>query len=144
MGLMDGVAGIFGLSGGEARQHGNAEEELNFMDAINAHIKCKVHLQNYIDGKLQERLDPTLVSRDDHCVLGKWIHGPAFRSFSMSPSFYQLRTQHAQMHHIAGNVIMHVHANDRTAAEALMEGTYKEASRKVVKALTELNQSVKV
>jgi methyl-accepting chemotaxis protein len=143
MGMLEGVAGVFGLSGRDDRKIDRVQEEINFMDAINAHVKCKVHLQNYIDGKLQEQLDPAVVSRDDHCVLGKWIHGPAFRSFPMSPSFYQLRTQHAQMHHIAGNVIMHVHANDRAAAKALMESTYKEASRKVVKALTELNQSVK-
>jgi hypothetical protein len=143
MGMLDGVAGVFGLSGSDDRKKDGFQEEINFMDAINAHIKCKVHLQNFIDGKLQERLDSAVASRDDHCVLGKWIHGPAFRSFHMSPSFYQLRTQHAQMHYIAGNVIQHVHANDRAAAAVLMESTYKEASRKVVKALTELNQSVK-
>lgn len=143
MGLMNGISGILGKADSAAGEKGSIQDEINFMDAINAHVKCKVHLQNYLDGKSQEKLDPAVISRDDQCVLGKWIHGPAFRNFQMSPIFYQLRTQHAQIHFIASNVVQHVQANDRAAAEALMDGKYKEASRKVMKALTELNQSVK-
>jgi len=143
MGLMNGIAGLFGLSHTEKKQKVHIHEAINFMDGINAHVKCKVHLLNHLNGSSAEPLDPAVIGRDDQCVLGKWIHGPAFRHFHMSPIFYQLRSQHAQMHHIAGNIVEHVQANNRAAAEALMEGKYKDASRKVMKALTELNQSAK-
>jgi hypothetical protein len=128
------------LSPDDKQQKGKVHEEINLMDAINGHVKCKVHLQNYLEGTSKEQLDPMVICLDDRCVLGKWIHGPAFKHFHEHPSFYQLRAFHAQMHVIAGNVIKHVLANERTAAMALMEEKYKEASRKVVKALAELNQ----
>jgi Chemoreceptor zinc-binding domain len=140
MSLKKGMAGIFGLSRTPEQQKAKIHEEINLMDAINGHVKCKVHLQNYLEGRLKEQLDPMVICLDDRCVLGKWIHGPAFKHFHENPTFYQLRAFHAQMHVIAGNVIKHVLANERTAAEALMEEKYKEASRKVVKALAELNQ----
>lgn len=140
MSLKKGMAGILGLSRTADRQNVKIHEEINLMDAINGHVKCKVHLQNYLEGRSKEQLDPMVICLDDRCVLGKWIHGPAFKHFQEHPSFYQLRAFHAQMHVIAANVIKHVLANERTAAEALMEEKYKEASRKVVKALAELNQ----
>ena len=37
---------------------------------------------------------------------------------------------------VAGNVVKHVQANARAEAEALLDGEYKQASRKVVHELT--------
>ena len=112
------------------------------MDEINAHIKWKVRLQNYLDGTSQEKLDPMIICRDDQCVLGKWIHGAALKHFHEDGTFHQLRADHAQFHFVAGNVVKHMQANERTEAEALMEGEYQQASRKVVVALTELHKHV--
>lgn len=142
MSLMDGVAGFLGLSRADAEQKAQIRDEINLMDAINAHVKWKVRLEDYLGGKSQEVLDPMMICRDDQCVLGKWIHGAAVKHFHDDPTFHQLRADHAQFHFIAGKVIRHVQANERDAAEALLNGDYKHASRKVVQALSELNKHV--
>ena len=53
------------------------------MEAINAHIHWKIRLEKYLDGTSEEKLDPKLVSRDDQCKLGKWIHGRHSSTFMM-------------------------------------------------------------
>lgn len=142
MGITGGIKRFFGLSGAAEIKKAQIREEINLLDAINAHIKWKVRLQDYLNGTSQEKLDPMVICRDDQCVLGKWIHGPALKHFHEEESFHQLRADHAQFHFIAGNVVKHVQSNERTQAEALMDGEYKLVSRKVVQALTELNKLV--
>lgn len=142
MSMMDGVAGLFGMFRVGASQKVQIREEINLMDAINAHVKWKVRLQNYLNGTSEEKLDSMIICRDDQCVLGKWIHGPALKHFHNEGIFHQLRADHAQFHFVAGNVVKHVQTNDRTTAETLMDNEYQLASRKVIKALTELHKLV--
>lgn len=142
MGLLSGVVGFLGLSGLDAGKKAQIREEINLMDAIQAHVKWKVRLQECLDGKSQEKLDPMVVCRDDQCALGKWIHGPALKHFHEDETFHQLRADHAQFHYVAGSVVQHVHANNHAAAEVLIKGEYQQISHKVVMALTELNQHV--
>ncbi len=89
---------------------------LNFKDAVLAHQKWKNRLQACIDGTSDERLDPAVVSRDDQCVLGKWINGPGGLQFGTSAAFPRLKAEHAQFHLIAGEVLSA--ANDGRKAEA--------------------------
>jgi hypothetical protein len=142
MALMEGVAGLFGWARTTDSQKAQIRQELNVMDAINAHVRWKVRLQAYLNGTSTEELDPAVICRDDQCALGKWIHGPALKHFEGNETFHQLRTDHAEFHLIAGDVVNHVQANERPAAEALMDNEYKYASRRVVQALTELDQHV--
>ena len=142
MSILEGISGFFGSFRVTDKQKAQILGEINLMDAINAHVKWKARLQDYLNGKSQEKLDPMLICRDDQCVLGKWIHGPALRHFHEDSTFHQLRADHAQFHFIAGSVVKHVQAHERVAAEALMDHEYKHASRKVVQALTELNDHI--
>lgn len=114
--------------------------EINISDAITAHMKWKGRLQNYLDGTSEEQLDPMVICRDDQCVLGKWIHGPALNYFHGDAGFHKLRSDHANFHFIAGNVIKKVQENDKTAADVLMKNDYIQASREVIHDLTELNR----
>lgn len=119
----------------------NIKDEINIMEAINAHIHWKIRLEKYLDGTSDEKLDPELICRDDHCKLGKWIHGPALKHFhAADEGFATLRDDHAQFHIIAGKVVTNMQANDLAAAELLMDGEYTKASRKVVHALTTLSK----
>ena len=118
------------------------KDEINIMDAINAHIKWKIRLESYLNGSSEEKLDPQIVCRDDQCVLGKWIHGPALKHFQDDSGFMTLRDDHAQFHVVAGSVVTNIQGNNKAAAEILMKGEYVSASRKVVHALTELNKQI--
>lgn len=137
--VFSSISGWLGLT---AAKKEIIKHEINIMDAINAHVKWKVRLQDYLNGASAETLDPMVICRDDQCVLGQWIHGPALKHFHEHEAFYTLRADHAQFHSIAGAVVKKVQENDRTGADALMEGEYAHASRKVVQALHELNKHV--
>jgi hypothetical protein len=65
--------------------------EINISECIDAHMKWKGRLQNYVDGTSKEQLDPMIICRDDQCALGKWIYGPALQYFCNGEGFYKLR-----------------------------------------------------
>jgi hypothetical protein len=140
MGLMTGMAGFLGFAKLDAFKKTQIREEIDLMDAIQAHVMWKLKLQDCIDGKSKEKLDPMVICRDDQCTLGKWIHGPAMRHFHEDETFHQLRANHAQFHFVAGSVVQKVQANDHAAAEVLMKGEYQAVSHKVMIELAELNQ----
>lgn len=142
MGLLSGITGLLGFAKLDEGKRARIREEINLMEAIQAHVLWKVKLQDCIDGKSREKLDPMMVCRDDQCTLGKWIHGPAIKHFHGDETFHQLRSDHAQFHFVAGTVVQHVYAKEQAAAEALMKGEYQQVSHKVMVELAELNKHV--
>lgn len=118
-------------------------DEINIMEAINAHILWKIRLEKYLDGTSEENLDPMVICRDDQCKLGKWIHGPALKYFHDDDETLKvLRSDHAHFHVTAAKVVTSVQQNNNAAAEAIMDGEYTKASRKVVHGLTALSKHV--
>ncbi len=115
-------------------------EEINIMDAINAHVRWKIRLDKCLNGTSDEVLDPKVICRDDQCVLGKWIHGPADKYFENDNSLNSLRDDHAEFHRLAARVVELVHANNKEAARNILHGDYTEASRIVIRDLTELSK----
>jgi hypothetical protein len=116
--------------------------EFDVMDAINAHVHWKMRLEKYINGTSKEKLDPKVISLDNQCKLGKWIHGSAMAHFHTEESLTQLREEHARFHQLAGQIVENVQADNKTAAQDLLEGDYKYTSHKVVFALTELSKQL--
>jgi hypothetical protein len=110
------------------------------MDAINAHVRWKIRLDRCLQGTSEEKLEPQIVCRDDQCVLGKWIHGPAEKFFQNDDSLKVLRDDHAKFHTLAGQVVELVQGDDKDAAQKLLNGDYTEASRVVIRDLTELSK----
>ena len=143
MSIMDGISGILGTFLIPDPDKVEVRKEINFMDAITAHLQWKARLQDYLNGASQEELDADSICRDDQCLLGRWIHGPGREHHHGVPKFYEVRADHAQFHFIAGNVVRHAQANERAAAEALLENEYKRITHKMVQALTELNTQLK-
>lgn len=114
-------------------------DEINLMEAAQAHIGWKMRLQQYLDGTSGENLDPEVVCRDDQCKLGVWIYGSARNHFGDEEAFHALTADHAVFHQLAGKIVSYAQVSKFDEAHALMEGEYKRVSRKVVMALTELN-----
>lgn len=119
--------------------HDRIVEDVNLFAAINDHVNWASRLQAYLDGKAGEHLDPMVVCCDDQCVLGAWIHSIGLKDFYLDDTFHQLRSCHARFHVLASKVIQHVLDNERAAAEALLNGEYRQALRKLVQALTKLS-----
>lgn len=103
---------------------------MNFDDAMVAHMRWKFRLTDYVAGKSAERLDPKVVCRDDHCELGKWIHGEAANR--ADPDLEELRREHAAFHTHASGVIEAFIATKRLEAETILAGPYTVASTKVI------------
>ena len=137
--MLRSIVDWFGWS---ASKKDDVKNGISIMDAHNAHIKCKARFQDYLRCTVTEKLDPAVVGRDDQCELGKWIHGPALNHFKGHGAFYTLRADHAQLHFIAGNVVKKAKDNERAAADALLDNEYAQASRKVMRAVTELNKQI--
>ena len=113
---------------------------IDVMAAINAHVLWKIRLDKYLNGTSEEVLDSAVIGRDDQSTLGKWIHGTAREYFEGDEGFNTLRDDHAWFHVLAGKIVNKVQGNDKAGAQALMQGEYALASRKVVKDLTELGK----
>lgn len=117
-----------------------APDDLDFMGAIEAHIRWKVRLESYISGESEEQLDPSVVGRDDQCALGKWIHGPGGTRYDSLPVFQSLRETHAGFHQCAAQVIQSVDEGDTDkAGEILSRGCYAKYSNKVKAELARLS-----
>ena len=105
---------------------------LDFKGAINAHMAWKVRLEKCISGSNEENLQVDVVSRDDQCVLGKWIHGIGGQKFGHLREFQEMKLEHMRFHLGAGDVLACCLAGDKEgAAEKLRTGDYSRASSRV-------------
>ncbi len=105
---------------------------LNFKTAIDAHMKWKVRLEHCIDSDNEESLQVETVSRDDQCVLGKWIHGIGNEQFGHLREFQEMKMEHASFHLSAGDVLTCCMAGDKDgASQRLRSGDYTRASERV-------------
>jgi len=105
---------------------------LNFKTAVDAHMKWKVRLESYINGTSTEQLNVAVVSRDDQCPLGKWIHDKGGEKFGYSETFFDMKAHHANFHQCAGAVLAAAQSGDAAAATKLLQGgDYVKASERV-------------
>jgi hypothetical protein len=112
---------------------------LNFMTAIDAHMKWKTRLEDYIHGSSKEDLRVEVISRDDECALGKWVHGPGGQQFADIDTFGEMKEQHAQFHACAGRVLGVAQSGRKEdALRMLQHGDYVRASERVKMLLARL------
>jgi hypothetical protein len=105
---------------------------LNFKTAIDAHMKWKIRLEQYIQGKSQEDLKVEVISRDDQCPLGKWIHSAGSNRFGHLREFQEMKMEHSRFHLCAGDVLACAVAGDAEGAmQKLRSGDYVRASERV-------------
>jgi len=119
--------------------HGAEVGGLNFMAAIDVHMKWRTRLENYIQGTSREDLRVEQVSSDDQCQLGQWIYGAGKAQYGTLDTFADLRAQHAHFHVCAGKVL--AAANEGRKQEALhmlAHGDYLRASERIKMLLAKL------
>lgn len=114
--------------------------QLDFMGAIEAHVRWKIRLEAYINGTSEEHLNPHMVCRDDQCVLGKWIHGGGGAKYGSHPMFTVLKQTHMNFHRAAGEIIQTVDAGERDKARHMLNsGDYARHSHRVKSDLARLS-----
>jgi hypothetical protein len=112
---------------------------LNFMTAIDAHMKWKTRLESYIQGSSKEDLQVDAICRDDQCQLGRWIYGTGGEQFSSIETFGDMKSQHANFHACAGKVLSVAQLGRKEdALRMLQQGDYVRASERVKMLLAKL------
>ena len=105
------------------------ESEVDFMQAMEVHIRWKVRLEGYIRGTSGERLDAAVIGREDQCLLGKWILGAGGEKYGDRPTFATLRETHKAFHDCAAEVVRRTDRGDKEGAlDLLLEGDYAKLS----------------
>jgi len=112
---------------------------LDFDGIIQAHMNWKHKLRNFLAGE-GEALDPEVVSRDDKCALGCWIHGEGKR-YSQDPAYGSLRTSHADFHRCAGEVIRAKLGGDEVGAKRLLLNEFAVLSDDTIQEIRKMKQS---
>lgn len=116
---------------------------LNFKTALEAHIKWKLRLKGVIDGSGTEVLDPRTVSKDDECVLGKWLYGEGQKKFGTLTVFNELVSSHAEFHKCAGHTLeLALEGKTPEAEKELIGGCFARASLTVSRHLMRLWRDV--
>jgi hypothetical protein len=142
MDIVTGFFGLFGLTNIGLWQKQEIKSEISIADAVDAHVKWKLRLQRYCSGVSDEKLDADTVCRDDQCVLGKWIYGPAQNHFHGNACFDKMCSEHASFHMLAGSVVRKMQSGDKLGAEEILDNDYRHTSFRVIKTLTELNRQI--
>lgn len=115
---------------------------MNFDDAIAAHIKWKVRLNQFIDGTGTEQLVSANVCKDNLCDLGKWIYGDGAK-YNTASHYKDLVSKHANFHRCAADVVKKVEGGDKAGAKSLLAGPFSVASKETVTAIMELKKESK-
>lgn len=113
----------------------------SFGDAVNAHIKWKSRLVDYIKGNSTEALEVARVSCDDKCDLGKWLYGPA-TSYARMPEYSELKKSHAAFHRSVGVIVQCVHDHHQDEATSKLGGEFFQLSNQTVRAIKTLQAKV--
>ena len=118
-------------------------QDLDFLSAIEAHIRWKMRLEAYVSGVGEEELDAMKIMHDQNCVLGKWIHGAGGAKHGDHPMFQRLKETHAHFHRCAGTVVRLTDEGKTGEAEDLLRrGDYCKYSNQVKAELARLSLEI--
>lgn len=117
---------------------------MDLNNAIGMHIEWKTTLRNAI--KQQSSLDAAVISKDNQCDLGKWLHGEARSKHGQLASYTNCVAKHAAFHVEAGKVAEAINSKNFDAAEKMLDiGTpYTAASKEVGVAILHLNKETTI
>jgi hypothetical protein len=113
---------------------------MNAKDAITAHVNWKLRINTLLVGKLNEKLDPSSIERDNVCELGKWLHLDASKTMQKQP-YTELLTAHAAFHCEAARIVREVYAGHKIGQEVIAPSSaFASLSEQVVRMLMKVDQ----
>lgn len=133
---------IMSAFGGSKSEPEEITQVINMYDAMLAHSAWKKRLNEYLDGRSKEDLQPRNIGVDHLCALGKWIHSDGKIQFGNDPAFVKLVEEHAKFHQNAAKVVEAHQVGDTRLAQEILTGSFEEQSRRTVTCLTRLNAIV--
>ena len=115
---------------------------MDFDQLIHAHVNWRFKIKDYLEGR-GSSLDPSTISKDTVCVMGRWIHGDGTK-FSSFPEFGDLKLEHTLIHQCAAVVVEKITSGDLEAARALtsVQSEFSTRSSNIVNAVMRLKFAV--
>lgn len=137
--MLKRLGGLVGL-GTDAEK--KALREMHIPDVIDAHMKWKLSLQEYVDGTSEEGLDADEIRDEQQSLAGRWIHLHAAEHLVRHGAFFTVRAKHAQCHVLAAEVVEKVQQGDRRAALDIMNERLLRISHELVYAMIDLDKQL--
>lgn len=111
---------------------------MDFEQGVTEHLAWKDRLFEFL-ARPDGRLNPSEVSSDQNCILGKWIYNEGSK-YADCPEFATLRAEHAHFHKVVANIVRGARLGLSVRNEAALEREteFGQSSAKVVSALIAL------
>ncbi len=121
--------------------HGNFG--IDFVEVAMAHMSWRSRLKSHIAGEATENWLPSAAGVDDGCGLGRWLSGIGRVKFGHFSAFRRLEAEHAEFHYFAGLILTNVLEGERVEAEALLKNEFSQATRRILIAINEMNETMR-
>ncbi len=113
----------------------------DFDEEAESHVVLYSRLMHYLRGG-DDSSDGDFVEHRQACALGRWLQHEGAAHYGQSQSFLQLRDIHQQFHREAEAALALLHAGSWKAAEQLCRRELSLSLRRVLVAITEMNQAM--
>jgi Chemoreceptor zinc-binding domain len=114
---------------------------IDFVEVAESHVLFFGRVKDFVHGELPES-KADLAEFGQCCELEGWLKGSGASRYGQLRSFGRLHDAHAEFHRHAADVLAMIHAGSWIAAEHIRKSELSQALRRVLIALTELNESI--
>lgn len=109
---------------------------------IHQHLNWKSLVESLFDDDNCNILNPTTISKDTDCDLGKWIHSTESDFLSSNETFQQLEIAHKKFHRYAGRIILDYQSNYIDDAKTEL-ALFNQSAEEIIQYLRELDKELK-
>lgn len=133
----------FDAERGTTRSSGNASAEfgIDFVVVAESHVLIFSRMKDYVYGETQDISVFESIVRSDSCLLGRWLEGEGKVNFGSLSSFSRLSHAHSEFHACADQVLDKMNSGSWLAAERVLKQDFSRSLRRILIALTELNEA---
>lgn len=114
---------------------------IDFVTVAESHVLVFSRMKDYVYGEIQDVSVFESIARSDACHLGKWLESGGKESFGHLSAFNRLISSHAEFHGWADEVLNKMNDGSWMAAERVLKQDLSRSLRRILIALTELNEA---
>ena len=116
----------------------DGDRTMTCKDAISAHVNWKLRIHTLISGKLDEKLDPATIARDNVCELGKWLYADGKKEIPAA-QHGELQATHADFHREAARIVGEFYTGHKIGLEAIeMDSSFGKLTTRIVGILSKM------